>query len=96
MNKVFSKGILPYELLTNREVNIQIPNGLRLAQPESCPKDIWDVIFLCFKDPKARPSFSSLLNSLWKFRVEALQKGEGTKSTEKIYVDNQYYEGAAS
>ena len=41
-------------------------SGIRLSQPDACPASVWNSVKSCWKDnPKSRPSFQQLKNSLY-------------------------------
>jgi len=63
--ELYNHGKLPYGELSNQEIYYAVPKGLRLSRPESCPMDIWRIVFSCWADdPSNRPSFSEIIKSL--------------------------------
>ncbi|PRP85757.1 hypothetical protein PROFUN_06351 [Planoprotostelium fungivorum] len=61
--EIFTGALVPYRSLTNREVSEQVPNGLRLEEPESCPPAMWEIVTDCWAaTPTSRPSFDVIRN----------------------------------
>ncbi|PRP82404.1 hypothetical protein PROFUN_10180 [Planoprotostelium fungivorum] len=59
--EIFTGAMVPYQTLTNKEVSEQVPNGIRLDQPESCPPAMWDLVIDCWnKSPTKRPTFEGI------------------------------------
>src|SRR5690554_422861 len=69
MWEILEYGKLPYHTLKNNEVMDQVPNGLRLGKPSSCPTDLWEIVLPIWNQkPKERPSFSQLVKKLNKIK----------------------------
>lgn len=66
--KVYAKGEVPYDWLSNKEVSEQIANGLRLSKPTICPEKVWGIVFTCWNvNPDMRPNFLKLCEELQNF-----------------------------
>ena len=61
MWEVFTCGKMPYGRVSNAQVVEQIREGKRLERPRICPRDVFYMMTLCWKElPENRPSFSQL------------------------------------
>ena len=59
--ELFSYGAIPYAGWTNAMVIENVTSGHRLACPENCPQEIYEMMNSCWhKNPENRPSFSDL------------------------------------
>ena len=66
MVEVWQDGATPFGDLSNTVVWAQVVNGMRLAQPPSCPEDVFHrIICPCWNvDPEGRPTFAALEETL--------------------------------
>lgn len=63
--QIYSKGTLPYDWLSNKEVSEQIETGLRLSKPANCPDDVWIIILSCWDlNESNRPTFLQLCEQI--------------------------------
>ena len=64
---MFSCGKMPYGRLSNAQVVEQIREGNRLERPRYCPREVYQVMQMCWEEqPEDRPSFSKLRTLLEK------------------------------
>ncbi|XP_060790516.1 protein-tyrosine kinase 2-beta isoform X2 [Neoarius graeffei] len=72
--EIMSRGQQPFFWLENKDVIIQLEQGMRLPKPELCPPALYSLMTCCWTyDPKERPSFSALvckLNDVYKMEQE--------------------------
>lgn len=60
--EAFTDGKPPYEGMSVGDVMKQVPMGLRLKKPPTCPVSLYGVLEKCWaKDPADRPSFSDVI-----------------------------------
>ncbi|XP_023017664.1 tyrosine-protein kinase Btk isoform X1 [Leptinotarsa decemlineata] len=65
MWEVFTCGKMPYGRLTNTEVAERVQRGMILERPQSCYKEVYDVMRKCWSHlPENRPSFKILKETL--------------------------------
>lgn len=65
MIEIFTGGESPYVGLKTTEVLEKIPEGFRMSIPESCPKNVFELIEQCWnQDPEKRPSFPEIEKKL--------------------------------
>eukprot|EP00045_Choanoeca_perplexa_P018104 m.277930 g.277930 ORF g.277930 m.277930 type:complete len:2740 (-) comp17715_c0_seq2:2905-11124(-) len=65
MWEVFACGERPYGPKSNFQVQMEVLNGYRLAQPELCDDSFYIIMRSCWEqDPHLRPSFDSLYQML--------------------------------
>ena len=77
MWEVFSFAMQPYYGTSNEEVTQAIRRHKILERPSDCPRRIYEIMEQCWNlDPKARPSFKELANSLAKC-CNSLSSSEG-------------------
>ncbi|XP_072025627.1 uncharacterized protein [Amphiura filiformis] len=63
--EIFTRGDLPYSKIENKDLYYYLVDGHRLECPEYCPKQIYEVMFDCWKDEADdRPSFPDIVSSL--------------------------------
>lgn len=75
--------------MSNAETVKAITTGYRLECPEGCPKQIYELIFLCWNNnPEERPTFLYLFNNLKKYNPETELSDKIV--VDKIVVDNIY------
>ncbi|KAM9465702.1 protein-tyrosine kinase 2-beta isoform 2-T4 [Clarias gariepinus] len=72
--EIMSWGQQPFFWLENKDVIIQLEQGMRLPKPELCPPALYSLMTCCWTyDPKERPSFTELvckLNDVHKMEQE--------------------------
>ncbi|MCI4382556.1 hypothetical protein PGIGA_G00016150 [Pangasianodon gigas] len=63
--EIMSRGQQPFFWLENKDVIIQLEQGMRLPKPELCPPALYSLMTCCWTyDPKERPSFTELVCKL--------------------------------
>ncbi|XP_062505291.1 uncharacterized protein LOC134181999 isoform X2 [Corticium candelabrum] len=63
--EVITVGGFPYQGYSNQEVVENVPKGLRISLPTSCPVEFRSLVKRCWlDDPKSRPSMSDILARL--------------------------------
>uniref|UniRef100_A0A3P9Q6E2 non-specific protein-tyrosine kinase n=1 Tax=Poecilia reticulata TaxID=8081 RepID=A0A3P9Q6E2_POERE len=63
--EMMSRGKMPYEGKSNKEVMDILKSGLRLGCPDRCPPNIYRIMKDCWHtEPTQRPSFHALQNQL--------------------------------
>ncbi|XP_071116852.1 tyrosine-protein kinase transmembrane receptor Ror2-like [Haliotis cracherodii] len=73
--EIFSFALQPYYGMTHEEVVKYVKDGKILAQPESTPVPVYELIKNCWnKKPSSRPSFQSLHKSVCSFYEECSKK----------------------
>ncbi|KAI5102476.1 protein-tyrosine kinase 2-beta isoform X1, partial [Silurus meridionalis] len=74
MWEIMSRGQQPFFWLENKDVIMQLEQGMRLPKPELCPPALYSLMTCCWTyDPKERPSFTQLvckLNDVYKMEQE--------------------------
>jgi len=61
--EIFSKGLEPFVYLSNQDVVEAVCfKGLRLDPPKSCPSEMWELMRMCWKESRERPSFTQIIN----------------------------------
>ncbi|XP_052380398.1 protein-tyrosine kinase 2-beta-like isoform X3 [Oncorhynchus keta] len=62
MWEILSRGQQPFFWLENRDVIIQLEQGIRLPKPDSCPPALYSLMTRCWSyNPRERPSFTELV-----------------------------------
>jgi hypothetical protein len=57
----------------HEEVVDKVANGYRLPLPPRCPKEVFDIMLMCWdSDPERRPHFSAIYELLSKLARESL------------------------
>jgi hypothetical protein len=65
MWEVYSGGMEPFSVYSNRETMDRVTEGERLACPIGCTDETYKIMLHCWDaDPAARPSFTDLVTSL--------------------------------
>ncbi|KAM6902785.1 tyrosine-protein kinase Fer isoform 1-T1 [Xenentodon cancila] len=63
--ETFSLGVCPYPGMTNQQAREQVEKGYRMASPQRCPDDVYQVMQRCWQyNPEDRPRFSDLQRDL--------------------------------
>ncbi|EDO47097.1 predicted protein, partial [Nematostella vectensis] len=63
--EIFTLGGSPYPGLPANEVYQYLMEGQRMAQPEDCPQEMYDLMLRCWQhDPAQRPTFTQLLETI--------------------------------
>ncbi|KAM4571352.1 tyrosine-protein kinase Srms [Fundulus diaphanus] len=63
--EMMSRGKMPYEGKTNKEVMDILTSGYRLPSPNRCPQNIYRIMLDCWhSEPSKRPSFHALQSQL--------------------------------
>ncbi|MCJ8736756.1 hypothetical protein PDJAM_G00016090 [Pangasius djambal] len=63
--EIMSRGQQPFFWLENKDVIMQLEQGMRLPKPELCPPALYSLMTCCWTyDPKERPSFTELVCKL--------------------------------
>lgn len=61
LTELVTFGRIPYPGMTNAEVLHQVEHGYRMASPQGCPPNLYDIMLECWhKDPMKRPTFETL------------------------------------
>eukprot|EP01118_Nematostelium_gracile_P013917 TRINITY_DN531_c0_g1_i1.p1 TRINITY_DN531_c0_g1~~TRINITY_DN531_c0_g1_i1.p1 ORF type:complete len:397 (-),score=127.51 TRINITY_DN531_c0_g1_i1:45-1235(-) len=69
--EILMNGILPFGYLSNKEVCELVPKGERLARPEICPDEWWNLMLRCWSSkPEDRPLFLEIVRELKLLRVK--------------------------
>jgi len=56
--------------MTNQQVKDEIDKGFRHPQPVNCPREMYDVMLMCWKRiPEDRPTFEFLFNTMDDYNV---------------------------
>ena len=50
--ELFTCGQVPYQGMTNRQVIDNVSTGYRLDIPENCPKEIYQLMMMCWNEGK--------------------------------------------
>lgn len=59
--EIITLGAQPYQGMSNESVFQGVIRGLRLKEPDDCPKKLWRIMQFCWrKYPKSRPSFMEI------------------------------------
>jgi len=83
--EIYSFGMQPYNLLTNKQVAEQVPHGLRLQKPEKCPDEIFALLMDCWAyEPDNRPYFMDIVKRMKEIKKN-LFKRKPTQQNEGIY-----------
>lgn len=62
MWEILSRGQQPFFWLENRDVIIQLEQGIRLPKPDNCPPALYSLMTRCWSyDPRERPNFTELV-----------------------------------
>ena len=66
MDEIMTDGALPYKTMSNLKVAAHVIGGNFDRKPKKCPDNLWETVFIaCWKyDPRSRPSFAKLVDSL--------------------------------
>uniref|UniRef100_UPI0037E78E7A platelet-derived growth factor receptor beta-like isoform X2 n=1 Tax=Semicossyphus pulcher TaxID=241346 RepID=UPI0037E78E7A len=74
--EIFSLGVSPYpDLLMTQEFFSVLKRGYRMSRPDNAPRDIFDLMKLCWEEePKSRPAFSSLVVSVGNMLTDDYKK----------------------
>uniref|UniRef100_A0A3Q3APU5 non-specific protein-tyrosine kinase n=1 Tax=Kryptolebias marmoratus TaxID=37003 RepID=A0A3Q3APU5_KRYMA len=60
--EIMSRGQQPFFWLENKDVIIQLEQGIRLPKPDNCPPALYSLMTRCWSyDPSERPSFTELV-----------------------------------
>ncbi|KAG7328414.1 hypothetical protein KOW79_008358 [Hemibagrus wyckioides] len=82
--EIMSWGQQPFFWLENKDVIIQLEQGMRLPKPELCPPALYSLMTCCWTyDPKERPSFTELvckLNEVYKMEQEQAVEGQRNRT----------------
>ncbi|XP_053372508.1 uncharacterized protein LOC123564547 [Mercenaria mercenaria] len=61
--EIVTLGGAPYPALSNVELLQALKQGYRMARPDNCSQEIYDIMLDCWKEaPELRPSFSQICN----------------------------------
>ena len=59
LSEVFSQGNTPYPNMDNAKVKNNVQNGIKMAQPNDCPNEVYEVMKGCFElHAEKRPTFA--------------------------------------
>ncbi|XP_071268604.1 protein tyrosine kinase 2 beta, b isoform X1 [Salvelinus alpinus] len=62
MWEILSRGQQPFFWLENRDIIIQLEQGIRLPKPDDCPPALYSLMTRCWSyNPRERPSFTELV-----------------------------------
>ncbi|KAG9510454.1 PRKCA-binding protein, partial [Fragariocoptes setiger] len=87
MWEIVTLGSTPYPQISATEVMALVKRGDRLAKPEHCKSDLYDIMYRCWHtDPSERPSFTELTAKLDKLLISANEYIELDQ-----YPDHCYY-----
>ena len=79
--EIWSRAMVPYEKWSNDKVWAKVLAGYRLQCPIGCPAEVYNLMLTCWdKDGDKRPSFSSILDTLYVF-----DKQLGTSTAKKTH-----------
>lgn len=82
------RGVTPYLDVELSCLLKHLKDGHRLAKPDDCPPQVYNVMTMCWSlDPKRRPRFKSLVNSLQLIEAN-LNDSERTKLVVKYGINN--------
>ncbi|XP_043213446.1 activated Cdc42 kinase-like isoform X2 [Amphibalanus amphitrite] len=95
--EMFSYGFQPWAALTGQQIleAIDEPNFQRLEQPDTCPKDCYNLMLKCWQhDPNKRPNFHELAQLLPECKPEQVQavQSAGSEPTSPTKRDRLQYE----
>jgi hypothetical protein len=63
--ELFSYGMMPYGIMPNEEIIVEVRNGYRLPKPQDCPTEIYELMEKCWDaKPHARPQFETIYNTI--------------------------------
>lgn len=58
---MLARRIPYYDIKSNKEVVSRVLDGKRLAKPDACPPELYDIMISCWLEyPEDRPSFDEL------------------------------------
>ncbi|XP_054475115.1 tyrosine-protein kinase Blk [Anoplopoma fimbria] len=70
LTEIVTYGRIPYPGMTNPEVIRSLDKSYRMPCPEGCPKELYDIMHMCWKQrPEERPTFEFLQNILNDFFI---------------------------
>lgn len=63
--EIVTFGKIPYPGMSNADVMTAIQRGYRMSCPENCPKELYEIMTVCWKDkPEDRPTFDYMQSVL--------------------------------
>ena len=90
MWEVFSFAMQPYYGTSNEEVTEAIRRHKLLAQPSDCPDRLYDIMQMCWiMQPKLRPSFGELYNTLGEYRSSVSSSEPSDDSQSCDFLDEE-------
>ncbi|XP_072298167.1 tyrosine-protein kinase Blk [Eucyclogobius newberryi] len=70
LTEIVTYGRIPYPGMTNPEVVKMLEKLYRMPCPEGCPKELYEIMMMCWKEESAeRPTFEFLQNTLNDFLI---------------------------
>ncbi|KAG2468040.1 LCK kinase, partial [Polypterus senegalus] len=70
LTEIVTYGRIPYPGMTNPEVIRYLDRRYRMPCPESCPKQLYEIMLICWNEsPEERPTFEYLQTTLEDFYV---------------------------
>jgi len=89
--EIFSFGCIPFIGLSNEEASNLVIFGRRLAKPQICPNEIYEILIRTWEeDPEKRPDANELFLSFQEREYELKVKNA---SVSEISVSNPYIQG---
>uniref|UniRef100_G3X8M0 Tyrosine-protein kinase n=1 Tax=Meleagris gallopavo TaxID=9103 RepID=G3X8M0_MELGA len=68
LTEIVTYGRIPYPGMTNPEVIQNLERGYRMPQPDNCPRELYELMMLCWKEqPEERPTFEYMKSVLEDF-----------------------------
>ena len=69
--ELFSRGKMPYAGWTNKETMDHLNKGERLARPEDCPIEVYELMLKCWnKETTERPLFEAISEDINKIMLK--------------------------
>ena len=74
MTEVITRGAMPYPRMTNREVLDAVSVGYRMAKPDGCPNQLYQVMLTCWQtEAEERPTFETLKYILEDYYISVVE-----------------------
>ncbi|XP_071522683.1 tyrosine-protein kinase Src64B-like isoform X1 [Panulirus ornatus] len=81
MMEIITNGVIPYPGMSKQEVMDGIQQGYRMAKPQNCPDNLYELIYSCWAfNPTNRPTFAFINDFLMNYDVALEAIYHATKS----------------
>ncbi|XP_017282790.1 protein tyrosine kinase 2 beta, b [Kryptolebias marmoratus] len=89
--EIMSRGQQPFFWLENKDVIIQLEQGIRLPKPDNCPPALYSLMTRCWSyDPSERPSFTELVVKI--SDVQKMEKEQDVQREQDRVRSTRYFE----